>query len=190
MLLPNRRDDFMKAQSAIEYLTVYGWALVALLVVLSALYLSGILKFQSALPRECVFQPGIKCVDYKLQHTPLGVPEFLWLRLTNNFGFKIKITGINARGADGETSDSSYIDVTDPPAATPPVTIENGDSRYILLEFDDPADYPYGAHQKFSVNVTYINCETTSDASACPDDGSGSKHVIYGRVYTVSEPPV
>ncbi len=169
----------MKAQSAIEYLTVYGWALVALLVVLSALYMSGILKLQTVAPRECVFIPGFECVDFKLTGGPA---DTLDLKLVNNLGFKIKIMDMNVSSKTGGSAGSGSVFFV-PAYVNPPQIVDNGETENIRVDLATAV--AVGSYHKFSVNISYINCETTPTPGTCA--GLGSTHFISGRVYAPAE---
>jgi len=53
-----------KGQNAIEFLTMYGWALLALLVAIVVLFYMGI--FSPQRPNSCILESGISCYDFGL----------------------------------------------------------------------------------------------------------------------------
>ncbi len=59
----------MKLQSAIEYITTYGWAILVLAIVLSALYMLGVFNNDSFAPNVCSFPANIGCVTAELFST-------------------------------------------------------------------------------------------------------------------------
>ncbi len=50
-----------RAQSAMEYLMTYGWAILIIAVVLGALYSLGVFSNVSSIPNSCIPQPGFLC---------------------------------------------------------------------------------------------------------------------------------
>ena len=77
----------LKLQSAIEYLTTYGWAILIIAVALAALFELGI--FNRAPPTQCILEGGFGCSDYYLNTN--GVLVFNLGQQTTN---PINITGI------------------------------------------------------------------------------------------------
>ena len=59
-----------KAQSAIEFLMTYGWALLVIIIVFSALYVMGIFKPQ--IVSRCAFGPEMTCVSFSIRRTTTG----------------------------------------------------------------------------------------------------------------------
>lgn len=59
-----RRES--KAQSAMEYLITYGWAILILGVVLAALYALGVLNPGTYSTQECVLSSGFACLSYTM----------------------------------------------------------------------------------------------------------------------------
>jgi len=75
-----------KAQSAMEYLMTYGWAILIIAVVLGALFSLGVFSGASLLGTTCIASSGYLCTGLVLQHgTPTGTLSF-------NFG---QSTGVN-----------------------------------------------------------------------------------------------
>jgi|GEM_PF-1557218 len=58
-----------KGQAAMEFLMTYGWALVVVLVTLSALAFFGVLTPSGVLPETCFLGPGFACDDFKINET-------------------------------------------------------------------------------------------------------------------------
>ncbi len=56
-----------KAQSAMEYLMTYGWAILIIAVVLVALFSLGV--FKPSVSNSCVGQPGFICQNAAYSHT-------------------------------------------------------------------------------------------------------------------------
>jgi len=83
-----------KAQAAMEFLMTYGWAILVVLIVISALAYFGVLNPQQFLPQKCQFSTGIVCVDKQLKSG-----GELNLRLSNGLGNAVDITGLKIIGA-------------------------------------------------------------------------------------------
>ncbi|MFO8016940.1 MAG: hypothetical protein R6U32_07610 [Candidatus Woesearchaeota archaeon] len=52
-----------RAQAAMEFLMTYGWAVLAVLIIIAALNYFGVLNPQRLLPDKCVFTSGVECRD-------------------------------------------------------------------------------------------------------------------------------
>lgn len=77
----------LKQQSAIEYLTTYGWAILIIAIVLVTLFELGI--FTPNPSKQCVLEAGFSCSGYTLNSQ--GVLEFTLNQQTSN---PVNITGI------------------------------------------------------------------------------------------------
>ncbi|MCL4403193.1 MAG: hypothetical protein M1500_03780 [Candidatus Marsarchaeota archaeon] len=53
----------LRAQSAMEYLTTYGWAILIIAVVLSAMYVLGLFSPSSYVNNECIFPAEFSCLS-------------------------------------------------------------------------------------------------------------------------------
>jgi hypothetical protein len=58
-----------KAQSAMEYLMTYGWAILIIAVVLGALFSLGVFSGASLIGNACIAGPGFLCNGMALSHT-------------------------------------------------------------------------------------------------------------------------
>jgi hypothetical protein len=56
----------MRLQSAIEYLSTYGWAIVILAVALSVLYALGVINPSTYAPHQCILSSGFTCLAYTM----------------------------------------------------------------------------------------------------------------------------
>nr|MCK4929953.1 hypothetical protein [Nanoarchaeota archaeon] len=80
-----------KAQAALEYLTTYGWAILAALIAIGALAYFGFLNPSNLLPSKCDFGRQLECVEYRI--TSDGNVN---LMLRNNFGKDIELIDVEA----------------------------------------------------------------------------------------------
>ena len=60
-----------KGQAAMEFLMTYGWAILVVLIAISALAYFGVLNPSKFLPETCVLVPGLSCVDHKATNTTI-----------------------------------------------------------------------------------------------------------------------
>lgn len=81
---------FRKAQAAMEFLMTYGWAILVVLVVISALSYFGVLSPATLLPEKCTFPVQISCVDHSVGGTTII------LSLQNGAGRDMLIRHVNA----------------------------------------------------------------------------------------------
>ncbi len=79
----------VKSQAALEFLTTYAWAFIAIMIVIGALYYFGVFDFAKFLPQKCSFSSQFECIDYSF------VDDTIRLKLVNNLGEDIKITGFD-----------------------------------------------------------------------------------------------
>jgi len=91
-----------QAQSAMEYLMVYGWAVLIVLIVGIAFYNYGILAPEKMLPRKCNLPAGIICIDHKA--TPTGVTVVI----RNGMGYDMRSVSVEI-GDCGPAAGSDYL---------------------------------------------------------------------------------
>ena len=77
-----------KSQAALEFLTTYAWAFIAISVTLGALYYSGVFDFGKYLPQKCTFPSQFECLDFSLGTAAAKI------RLVNNLGEDICVTSL------------------------------------------------------------------------------------------------
>jgi hypothetical protein len=56
----------MRLQSALEYLSTYGWAMIIIGVAAAVLYSIGVLNAVTYAPQECLFSAGFTCLGYTM----------------------------------------------------------------------------------------------------------------------------
>ena len=135
---------FRKAQAAMEFLMTYGWALLAVLVVIGALAYLGILDVETILPERCTFPVPLNCQDHVVNENSLQ------LVLLNGAGRGMNIRSIMAESEafnqDG-TGDDNYkcvwvplIPVTGLIDAGGTHLLRNGESQTFSLNINVPFD--------------------------------------------------
>ena len=88
-----------KSQAALEFLMTYGWAILVVLVVISALAYFGVMNPQRYLPSRCVFPSGISCASAVVKQTANQIN----LRIVNGGGGGIIVQSIVAVPGVGNT---------------------------------------------------------------------------------------
>ncbi|MBR9700629.1 hypothetical protein GOV11_02070 [Candidatus Woesearchaeota archaeon] len=88
-----------RGQAALEYLVTYGWAMLAILVVLGALAYFGLLSPSRYLPSRCDFGVQMRCADFILEDGAGN--DYVQIMFRNNFGDDINITAIETSAGDG-----------------------------------------------------------------------------------------
>ena len=139
-----------KSQSALEFLTTYGWAFLIILIMVGALAYFGILNPSGLLPNRCNFGPEWECVDYQVTAGTSTVR----LKIKNNMGKPVTINNI----AIGTPSISSLYCTTVNPAV--PITgIKGGEIRDITFTVCDlPIAGVYqGDKAKLNVTIDYYS---------------------------------
>ena len=74
----------MKAQSAIEFLTTYGWAIIILVVVLAFIVFL-LSSLNSAVPNTCIFNSGFSCSDFLIESNSISTSVLLLLSNTAKY---------------------------------------------------------------------------------------------------------
>jgi len=74
-----------KSQSALEFLTTYGWAFLVIIIMIGTLAYFGILSPSKLLPNRCNFGSEFQCLDYRITTSELR------MRLKNNVGEPITV---------------------------------------------------------------------------------------------------
>lgn len=92
-----------KSQSAVEYLTTYGWAIIIIVIVLSVLFLVGAFNPSSSVHSECLFPAQIDCIG-----TTLGGTGTLDFDIENLFSNPIIITSVYCNNNGNLTNATTF----------------------------------------------------------------------------------
>ncbi len=94
----------LRGQAMMEYLVTYGWAILALFLVIALLIASGAFSSNSFSAQECTFQPNLPCGPFIIyldsSPGPTNGQAVVNFTLTNGLGFTINVTGINYTTTD------------------------------------------------------------------------------------------
>lgn len=141
-----------KSQSALEFLTTYGWAFLIILIMIGALAYFGILSPSRLLPNRCNFGPEWECVDYQVQSG--GATPGIRLRIKNNLGEPVTIDNIDV-GTEGVSSVACTTTV--PARAGNKLTItgiKSGEARDLQFQVCTLSTYGILQGEKAKINVT------------------------------------
>lgn len=100
-----------KAQSAMEFLMTYGWAILIMLVVVGVLFMLGVFNPQTASPNSCILPAGFSCYGYAIRDA--GV---LVIDIGQATGSDVQITNMACTAQDNPTV----------PALSAPIVIQSG----------------------------------------------------------------
>jgi len=157
----------MKAQTAIEFLTTYGWVVFAAILLIIILYMYGFFNVTAPLPNQCTFDPNLPCVFYRFQERELvfppqggfGTPMRLVVQLSNNLGYDIAFSNNTAAihvENIGKPGKQTYLGNCSPKL---PNVIKKGDVFTCTFEIYDREVVPsVGKKLDFKVELNYTNC--------------------------------
>jgi len=154
----------MRGQASLEYVMTYGWAILALVIVLAALFATGVFSPSYLVSEECSFGNNLKCNLALFNdggHTRILVTVF------NGFPYKINVTGFELASAEGSQQFSGFANG---------VIIESGENRTFEGTLGGPP-VPEGSVKRFVGNATYVSCAPELGPSC-----STVEHVVSGRV--------
>lgn len=156
-----------KAQAALEFLTTYGWAILVILITVSALAYFGILSPKNILPDRCLFTSGIECQDYQMLVSSSGDDTFN-LRLKNALGKTINVGSgdFNVTGEGNLDAGCTHAAVTNwAEGAVQTFSFSN-------CNLDGTLGFASGSKEKL-----YISFKYNQSASG------GFKHVAEGEIF-------
>jgi len=194
-----------KAQASIEYLMTYGWAVLALMIVIGVLYSGGYFNVDRYLPDQCSFIPDFPCDSFKISKSAADQYK-VELYSSNGFGTKIKINNFNLTGDLGTANsryswDSSGCTCAEPSTCTLSCS---GNLKIELVDTPLPADaldgetiditygitgnenYGVGDAVRLYLIMNYTNCAATADPSSCDD--LQYSHLVVGTIRAKVEP--
>ena len=87
-----------KAQAALEFMATYAWAIVMVLIAISALSYFGVLNPKGLVPQRCTLEAGISCPDFTIKEDSVS------LLIMNAKGEDLRISSIEIEGCTGTDS--------------------------------------------------------------------------------------
>lgn len=170
----NKKSRLLKAQSAMEYLMTYGWAILIIAVVLSVLFQLGIFSSASLTGTSCIGMSGYLCKSPTL--TAAGYMTFTVGQNTGVPLYNVELACASTSDSTGQPyPNSAYNSITSGglaiPASTTGNTIANGQTLTISQL---PCYSPTGTLSSGSIGASfsgYIWIQYTTQSSA---EGAGN----------------
>ncbi|VVC04463.1 Uncharacterised protein [Candidatus Burarchaeum australiense] len=78
-----------RAQAAMEFLTTYGWAILVIVLVLTALTWLGVFSPWTNVPSRCTFEAGVQCNSFNYMSPDGTTVSLSQLRITNRLPERI-----------------------------------------------------------------------------------------------------
>ncbi|MBS3105828.1 hypothetical protein J4234_06255 [Candidatus Woesearchaeota archaeon] len=140
-----------RSQAAMEFLSSYTFAIMAVLLALSVLIYFGMFG-SKMLPKRCIIQPGIACLDFLASRDPLTGIGDIQIALENQFPYDIRTVNVTASGCIISAVAQNII---------------ANDVRVFTTR---GCSFPAKSYYSGQVNVTYLNLK------------SGIKHIAFGTL--------
>jgi hypothetical protein len=132
-------------QAAMEFLMTYGWAILVVIIAITALASFGVLSPGKLLPTSCIFETGISCDDSYI------TPSHFLIVVTNGFGRDVVFSTFNLTASSG----SSYYGEKN-------VILLDGESATYLLNITNETYYlNVGSRASFDIKIEYTKKEST-----------------------------
>jgi hypothetical protein len=140
-----------------EMLMTYGWAMLMVLVIISALTYFGVFNPQNLLPSKCIMPAGWSCRDFVVVGGATGSVK---IKLLNGMGSNLKITSFNATLDNGDVScqssaivfnmsNADMVDINTSSCQIPYNMMSGGKYRWkLLLRY-----YPENSDQSFTKTI-------------------------------------
>jgi len=84
-----------RGQTAMEFLMTYGWVIMVVLVAIGSLSYFGVLSPDKFIPKKCFLEPGLGCVDFKVNENSVTVV------IRNGKGEDITVSSIKVTDCTG-----------------------------------------------------------------------------------------
>lgn len=164
----------MKAQAAIEFLTSYGWALLA--VIALALFAFYFLSTLQQTPPQCDFGSEFPCKQYQFFKKPDGTMR-LTFQITNGVGKDIKLYNKKQVLMAENVGKSGSVNYTGN-CTGPADIVKPGDVILCIFDINDKQVVPsVGKAVKFSVLLNYTSCLPSAFPCA-----NGTNRTFYGKI--------
>ena len=152
----------------------YGWALLAVLVVIGALAYLGILDVETILPERCTFPVPLNCQDHVINY------QNLQLVLLNGAGRGVDVKSIFAESeafAEEGTTDDNYKCVWTPVSSgganhLTKHLLKNGQSQTFTLRWSVPQDTTFSLHSADNTGVYTTGTAIGDIDVGDPDDAA------------------
>ena len=169
----------LRGQAMMEYLVTYGWALLALFLVIALLIASGVFSPNSFSSQDCTFQPNLPCSPYILYVDttpgPTNGQAILNFTLTNGLGFPINVTGVNYTTTDLGLEGRNLVVGSFPG----PVALLPGGNISFGQNFSGTREPSPKTFKTLYATVSYLNCKNPP--------GCTGPYIVSGRISAMVE---
>ena len=151
----------LKSQAAVEFLATYSWAILSLMITLSALYYFGIFDFSKYLPEKCIFTSQLECIAFVMGESDIRI------KLVNNLGETITVESMTiSNNADPPLSCTI--------SPTFPISVWiGGDEMEFLFQGCSGGGYLKGERVDAKSSLTYYAENTPSQP----------RHTVNGKLH-------
>jgi hypothetical protein len=156
-----KEANMKRSQAALEFLTTYTWAFLAILVTVGALYYFGVFDFAKFLPQNCLFTSQFECVDFSF------VGDEIRIKLNNNLGEEIDVNSY-----DVTNGASVPLSCTSPG----PITGWNP-AEEREFTFSGCSGGGFLPNERVEAKITLVYCAPAT--TNCP------QHVVVGKITAV-----
>ncbi|VVC01132.1 Uncharacterised protein [uncultured archaeon] len=154
----------LKGQSAVEYVTTYGWAIFALLIVIALLLGSGVLTPNFFIQEKCSLGANMPC-RAALYNDASGQTK-VSLELLNGFAYKIRVNSVEVLSPDDKTAAQGF---------NTQVEMESGANATFQGAF--PAKMADNGMRQLTLRVNYVSCAPELGPT-CTD----AEHPVTGTI--------
>lgn len=156
-----------KSQYSVEFLLTYGWAILAIGIIVAAIYAFGWLDVQNFLPQKCTFYGQVGCRDFQL------TSEGLNLSLDNNFGANLYIKYVNITNSPGGSCQTDFNEA---------IFWPRGSFSFVEAPCGNLDQLP-GTRREIIVTLGFFSNQT---CSGCVDSAIGSGGCPGSCIYTTT----
>ncbi len=174
-----------KAQTAMEFLVSYSWAIFVVILAIGALFYFGSMNAEKFLPDACVLAPGFTCADFRIE------PTEVVLVLRNSLGSTITLNNITIANSNGNSCLNTN-SISFPSGSQAIFTVPNCDNGAIGGKFMGRVliGYTKGVIYREipgEITASVSGSSTTSTQSICQGASDGGicngLDVAYGQGY-------
>ncbi|QLJ52452.1 MAG: hypothetical protein Sv326_0277 [Candidatus Fermentimicrarchaeum limneticum] len=179
-----------KAQTAVELLTVYGWVVLLILVVVIIMYSLGYLNLPNWLPPYCNITPTMSCRTYRFGYAPNGASMVLVYRIVNGLGYDILFP---ANSTTLEVENIGKIGKTQYNGTCYPIAypIKAGTPLSCVIFIPDNDVIPdIGKNLDFRLTIRYRNCNAIPGYAKTGNCTGAPEYTVSGGIRTPMEPAV
>ena len=176
----NSAKSWKSGQAAAEYIATYGWALLAVFIVLTVILASGIFNASHFASEECTLQPNIACSGYYMTKTKANEIE-VGMTITNMLGYPIYLHNYSM------VYDSARYNCDDFATCGANAYIAAGE-KLAIKKTIGPVEPP-ASPKKIGLEIGFRNCQdfnsTPAGQQACgtASDDAYPLHTTWGRLF-------